>query len=75
MKSSVLGIVSYMIFCTHLVQIQASKFLQKKQCLSVFQPYFAIWISRIQVVSYVTVSEKKLLDCYRIMLQDLDDAR
>ena len=48
MKSSVSGILLYMFFCTHLVQIQASKLLQKKQCLSVFQFCFTICISRIQ---------------------------
>lgn len=36
MKSSAYGILSNMFFCTHLVQIQSSKFLLKKQCLSVF---------------------------------------
>ena len=42
MKSSTSDILSNMIFCTHLVQIQAPKFLLKNQCLSVFQRYFEI---------------------------------
>ena len=39
-KSGILGILSSMIFCTHLVQIQSSKFLIKKSVFISFSALF-----------------------------------